>query len=51
MLIVVDSREQCPFPFAHERYGVYVFIVIQQVMVLFINDIDTLGRFVADLLE
>ena len=21
MLIVVDSREQCPFPFAHERYG------------------------------
>ena len=21
MLIVVDSREQCPFPFTHERYG------------------------------
>ncbi len=24
MLIVVDSREQCPFPFTHERYEVQV---------------------------
>ena len=24
MLIVVDSREQCPFPFTHERYEAQV---------------------------